>query len=112
MPANNPAVAAANTELAQKQADEEAALAAGLTPTAAIEKTYNYAQAKQFTTKTYKKGSTFSTALFKDKYLHVKSKVPDTNNKTFTIEWEVGTFSGKKFTAEGNTITIEYKQGE
>ena len=112
LPANNPAVKAANAELAQKQADEEAAaLAAGLTPTAAIEKTYNYAQAKQFTTKTYKKGSTFSTALFKDKYLHVKSKTVDTNNKTFTIEWEVGTFSGSDFAADnGPPITIVYKQ--
>jgi hypothetical protein len=112
LPANNALVQAANAELAQKEQDEEqAVIAAGETPKSAIQKAYNYGEVSGYTTKTYKKGGQVSTALFKDKWLHVKSKTPDTNNKTVTIEWEVGTFSGSNFTADsGPAITIVYKQ--
>jgi hypothetical protein len=114
LPADNALVAAANAELAQKEQEEEqAALAAGETPKSAIQKAYNYGEASGYTTKTYKKGEQVSTALFKDKWLHVKSKTVDTNNKTFTIEWEVGTFpsGAPPFEADsGPLIKIVYKQ--
>ena len=85
-----------------KEADEETVKksAAG-TPAAALEGEFNYNQVAGFSVGTVIKGSTVSTALFKDKILRVKSIKNNKANSTSSITWSVGTYNSKdKFIKE------------